>query len=59
MTKLHLRQPGFTYSTCGPFTLYCERIQKFRQTFDLKDLYKNELDQDFLFIIQHILIVKI
>ena len=29
--KSHLRQPRFTYSTCGPFTKYCERIQKFRE----------------------------
>ena len=26
MPKLHLKQPGFTYSTCGPFTKYHERI---------------------------------
>ena len=29
MSKLHLKQPGFTYSACGPFTKHCERIQKF------------------------------
>ena len=31
MAELHLRQPGFTYSACGPFTKHCERIQKFRR----------------------------
>ena len=41
--KLHLRQPGFTYSACGPFTKHCERIQKFRETDNLKHLYGNEL----------------
>ena len=30
MPKLHLRQPGFTYSACGPFTKHRERIQKFK-----------------------------
>ena len=29
MPELHLRQPGFTYSTCGPFTKNRERIEKF------------------------------
>ena len=38
--KLHLRQPGFTYSACGPFTKHCERIQKFKETGDLKYTYK-------------------
>ena len=42
--KLHLRQPGFTYIACGPFTKHFERIQKVRETVDLKHVYKNELD---------------
>ena len=29
MPKLRLRNPGFTYSICGPFTKHRERIQKF------------------------------
>ena len=33
--KLHLRQPGFIYSACGPFTKLCQWIQKFRETGDL------------------------
>ena len=28
MLQLHLRQPGFTYSTCGPFTKNNEKIKK-------------------------------
>ena len=24
--ELHLKQPGFTYSTCGPFPKHRERI---------------------------------
>ena len=27
--EMHLRQPGFTYSPCGPFTKTKERIQTF------------------------------
>ena len=45
MQELHLQQPGFTCSACGPFTKHFERIQKFRETGNLKDLYKNELDK--------------
>ena len=29
MPEMHLKQPEFTYSTCGPFTKNKERIQKF------------------------------
>ena len=36
MSKMDLRQPGFTYSACGPFTKSKERIQKFKETGDLK-----------------------
>ena len=42
MSKLHLRQPEFVYSTCGPFK-HRERIKKFRETGNLKHLYRNEL----------------
>ena len=28
MPEMHLRQPGFTYSACGPFTNNKERIKK-------------------------------
>ena len=28
MAKMHLKQPGFTYSDCGPFTKNKERIEK-------------------------------
>ena len=45
MPELHLKQPGFTYSACGPFTKHRERIQKFRETGNLKHLYRNELDK--------------
>ena len=44
MPEIHLRQPGFTYSACGPFTKNKERIQKFKQTEDSRYIYRNELD---------------
>ena len=28
MHEIHLRQPQFTYSACGPFTKHEQRIQK-------------------------------
>ena len=43
--KLHWKQPGFTYSACGPFTKHWERIKKFRETGNLKHLYRNQLDK--------------
>ena len=35
MPEMHLRQPRFTYTACGPFTKNKERIQKFKETGDL------------------------
>ena len=32
MPEMNLKQPGFTYSACGPFTKNEERIEKFMQT---------------------------
>ena len=43
MSKLHLRQLGFTFSVSVLFTRHCERIPKFRRTGNLKHNYKNEL----------------
>ena len=43
MSKMHLRQPKFTYSACGPFTKHKQRIQKFKETGDANYIYKNEL----------------
>ena len=45
MPDLDLKQPGFTNSACGHFTKHHEKIQKFRATGNLKNLYKNELDK--------------
>ena len=45
MSELHLRQAGFIYSTCGPFTKHRERIHKFKKRVDLNFIYKDELDK--------------
>ena len=45
MPEIYLRQPGFTYSACGPFTKNKERIEKFMQTGNTDFIYKNELDK--------------
>ena len=45
MPEMHLRQPRFTYSACGPFPKNKERIQKFKATEDSRYIYKNELNK--------------
>ena len=45
MSEMHLKQPGFTYSACGPFTKNKERIEKFMQAGNTHFIYKNELDK--------------
>ena len=43
LPEMHLKQPGFTYSTCGPFTKNKERIQKFKEIGNTNFIYINEL----------------
>ena len=43
MPEIHLKQPGFTYSACGPFTKTKEQIQKFKETGDTKIFTKTNL----------------
>ena len=45
MPEMHLKQPRFTYSACGPFTKHKERIQKFKETGDARCIYRNKLDK--------------
>ena len=45
MGEMHLKQPGFTYSACRPFTKNKKRIEKFMQTGNTNFIYKNELDK--------------
>ena len=45
MPEMHLKQPQFVYSACGPFTRHKERIKKFKQIDDTRYIYRNELDK--------------
>ena len=45
MSDMHLKQPGFTYSACGPFTTNKERIEKLMLTGNTDSIYKYELDK--------------
>ena len=45
MPEMDLRQPGFKYSACRPFTKNKERIQKLKETGDSRYIFQNELDK--------------
>ena len=45
MSEMHLKQPGFAYSACSPFTKNKEKIGKFMQTGKTDFIYKTELDK--------------
>ena len=45
MPEIHLKQPGYNYSACGPFTKNKERIQNSIQTRNTNYIYKNNLDK--------------
>ena len=45
MPEMHFKQPGFTYSACGPFTKNKEIFQKFMKTGNTDNIYKNNLDR--------------
>ena len=45
MAEMHLKQPRFTCSACGPFTKNKERIEKFMATGNTAFISKNELDK--------------
>ena len=54
MPEMHLRQPQFVYSACGPFTRHKKRFKKFQQAGDTRYIYRNKLDKacfqhDFVF----------
>ena len=59
MPEMHLKQPGFTYSTCGLFTKNKERIQKFKETGDTSYIYKMNLIKLVFNMIWHMEILKI
>ena len=45
MPEIHLKQLGFAYSACGPFTKNKEKIEKFMQTGNTDYTCKNDLDK--------------
>ena len=45
MQEMQLREPGFTFSACGPYTKKKDRIEKFLQTGNTDFIYKNDLDK--------------
>ena len=45
MPQIHLKQPGFSYSACGPFTKNKVRIKNFKETGDSRYTYHNEWDK--------------
>ena len=45
MPEMHLRQPQFVYSACGPFTRHKERIKELKRTGDTGYIYRNEFDK--------------
>ena len=45
MPGMHLRQPRFVYSACGPFTRHKERIKEFKRTGNINLLYRNASDK--------------
>ena len=42
ISEMHLSQPGFTYSACGPFTENKGRIQKFKESGDSRCIYQSD-----------------
>ena len=52
MLEMHLRQPGFTYSVCGPFIKNKERVQKFKEK-EVQDIFIKTN------VIKHLLLLKI
>ena len=39
MPKMHLKQPGFTYSACRPFTKNKERIRKLKKKQEIEAIF--------------------
>ena len=43
MPVMHLKEPGFIYSVCGPFSK--NKKKEFIETGDTRYIYRNELDK--------------
>ena len=50
MTEMHLKQPRYTYSACGPFTKTKERIQKLKETGDTEQTFQRRFNVAFRLI---------
>ena len=48
MPEMYLRQLGFTYSACTPFTKNKERIQKLKETGDSRHIFSKATRQSLL-----------
>ena len=65
MPEMHLRQTGFTYSACGPFTKNKERIKKdnacFQHNTALMEILKISIEQLLIkyCTIKHLILLKI
>ena len=63
MHEKHLRQSGFTNSSCRPFIKNKERIQKFEGTEDLGYICQNKLDkgvfQQDMNVLKHLILLKV
>ena len=59
MPEMHLKQPGFTSSACGPFIKNQERIQKFKERGDTSYIYKMNSIRLVFNMIWHMEILKI
>ena len=42
---LHLTQPGFKWSACGPFTQNKEKMEKFKEAGDSRCIYQSKIDK--------------
>ena len=59
MSEIHLKQPVFTYSTCGPFTKNKERIQKFREIGEKQNIFTEMTDLQIKLVFSMIWLMEI
>ena len=52
MSEIHLEQPGFNYSACGPFTKNKKKIKTLKETGDSRHIHQHELIEDSRYIYQ-------
>ena len=45
MPEIHLKQTGFIYGACGPFTKIKVQIEKFMQSENIDFIYRTEPDK--------------